>query len=288
MKLFFSIEVPLKLKKVANSLLKPSKAALNGKIFVAYHRPFWEYQSEIFQPIQAGRAIAKTSLNMIGDDSGDHISEKNPIYSELTVHYWAWKNLPAVDFIGFMHYRRYLNFAETKIKSSQRYERLVDGSVSSKLFIDEDAVNELMHEYDILLPVKTSYEVFTVAEQYWLSHSKKDWDILVSLIVKNHPEYIPFVEKIFYNSTSAYIANCFVMRYPLFQEYMDWLFPILEEFEKKVEISSDPYQKRVTGYVSERLLNLFVARKLQEGLKVKELDWIYIDDSDDSEVATSC
>ena len=26
------------------------------------------------------------------DNSGDHISEKNPYYGEYTFHYWLWKN----------------------------------------------------------------------------------------------------------------------------------------------------------------------------------------------------
>ena len=49
---------------------------------------------------------------MLHDDEGENISDKNPMYCELTAQYWAWKNLDA-DYYGFCHYRRYFNFSDT-------------------------------------------------------------------------------------------------------------------------------------------------------------------------------
>ena len=84
------------------------------KIFIAYHKDAQRIKSDILTPIHVGRAIApeivKNQLqDMIGDDTGDNISYKNPNYCELTALYWAWKNCDA-DYIGFMHYRRHLSF----------------------------------------------------------------------------------------------------------------------------------------------------------------------------------
>lgn len=44
--------------------------------------------------------------NMIGDDTGDNVYDKNREYCELTGIYWAWKNYDKLgnpDYIGFMH-----------------------------------------------------------------------------------------------------------------------------------------------------------------------------------------
>ncbi|MDD7441233.1 MAG: DUF4422 domain-containing protein, partial [Sutterellaceae bacterium] len=85
------------------------------KIFLSFHKDSARIQSNILTPIHVGRAIAtdavKQSLaDIIGDDTGDNISRKNPNYCELTAQYWAWKNCDS-DYIGFMHYRRHLNFS---------------------------------------------------------------------------------------------------------------------------------------------------------------------------------
>ena len=83
------------------------------KILVACHKPGEVYQNEVYVPIQAGRALYKGIKElewMEGDDTGDNISNKNTKYSEMTVQYWAWKNLKDVEYIGFCHYRRYFDF----------------------------------------------------------------------------------------------------------------------------------------------------------------------------------
>lgn len=45
---------------------------------------------------------------MIGDDTGDNISDKNREYCELTGIYWTWKNydkLENPDYIGFIPFK---------------------------------------------------------------------------------------------------------------------------------------------------------------------------------------
>ena len=59
-----------------------------------------------------------------------------------------------------------------------------------------------------------------------------------------------------------------------FDNYCKWLFDILFELEKRIEISSDSYQARVFGFLSERLMLLYVATN---NLRVKEMNVTKLD-----------
>ena len=62
----------------------------------------------------------------------------------------------------------------------------------------------------------------------------------------------------------------FIMDKKLFNEYAKWVFFILEELEKQVDISNyTDYNKRIYGFLSERLFNVWI-EKHQE-LKIKTL-----------------
>ena len=85
------------------------------KIFCVYFdsRPVW--RSDCVEPIQAGRALTGTDLGMAADDTGDQISAENARYGEMTAWYWVWKNYlprhPELEYVGFSHYRRFLDFS---------------------------------------------------------------------------------------------------------------------------------------------------------------------------------
>ena len=55
----------------------------------------------------------------------------------------------------------------------------------------------------------------------------------------------------------------------IFDEYCKWLFDILLELEKQVDLTKlNEYQQRLYGFLSERLLNVWV---IKNKLKVKNL-----------------
>lgn len=66
---------------------------------------------------------------MLRDDAGEHISGKNRAYCELTVQYYAWKNVRA-DYYGFCHYRRYFSFAPRPLPED------LDDTAGSRLLVD--------------------------------------------------------------------------------------------------------------------------------------------------------
>ncbi len=65
----------------------------------------------------------------------------------------------------------------------------------------------------------------------------------------------------------------FIMRRSDFERYCSWLFPLLEELEKRIDYASySPYQSRVLGFISERLLNVFVHEQKMR-IKYKRVIW---------------
>ena len=65
------------------------------------------------------------------------------------------------------------------------------------------------------------------------------------------------------------------MKKTLFDEYCSWLFSILFELEKRINISSyNLYEARVFGFISERLFNVWLEK---QQLKVKEVPVINLE-----------
>lgn len=69
------------------------------------------------------------------------------------------------------------------------------------------------------------------------------------------------------------------MKKDIFNEYCSWLFDILDEVEKSIDTSNyDSYQSRVLGFLSERMLSIFVQYKIDTmpNLKLKRVKTIFI------------
>ena len=83
-----------------------------------------------------------------------------------------------------------------------------------------------------------------------------------------YPEYKEAFEKIL-KRKSLYAFNMFIMNKNKFNDYMEWLFNIFNELEKTIDISGyDEYNKRIYGFLSERLFNVWIEK---QNLKVKEM-----------------
>lgn len=82
------------------------------KIFVCSHKPVDGIpHDEVYTPIHLERIHADDQdklamTDYVGDDTGDHISEKGPHYSEGTAIYWIWKNYHDCEYVGLTQYRR--------------------------------------------------------------------------------------------------------------------------------------------------------------------------------------
>ena len=177
------------------------------------------------------------------DGIGDNISNKNDNYCELTALYWIWKNDQS-DYIGLEHYRRffYTNcYFRPKILKKEKIKKILERGY-------------------VILPYRTSLEK-SVYETYRIHHDIQDLDQCIDLINKDFPEYSDACKHIM-SAQKMSIANMFVMPRKMLSEYCEWLFSILFSIENKIDLSQkDPYQKRVFGFLSERLFNIWLYHK---------------------------
>ena len=211
---------------------------MNLKIYAMTHKEFDVPSDPVYQPLHVGRANTK-DLGYLGDNTGDNISHLNCYYSELTGHYWLWKNCRDVDYIGTCHYRRYLINEQEKVFTKQEYEKI-------------------LKEYDI---VSTKRVILNNSYYYGFSanHNIKALDCTGEVIRDLYPNYYEcFLTLVHQNET--YFGNMLVTSKILFDKYCTWLFSIFEEVERRMDLDTDEdvYHKRVLGYISEFLLLVWV------------------------------
>lgn len=235
---------------------------MNLKILIATHKEYWMPQDKVYLPLHVGRD-GKQDLGYIGDNTGDNISVKNANYCELTGLYWAWKNLEC-EYIGLCHYRRY--FSKKSV-----------GKDKKAAILHKDDYEKLLQRYDVLLPTKRNYYIETVRSQYEHAHNKRDLDEVGKIVKELYPEYSEAFTKVM-NRTKLHILNMFVMKKEKFDEYCKWLFDILSELEKRIDISNyNQYEARVFGFLSERLFNVWLEK---QNLNCCEMPVVFLEKQD--------
>lgn len=198
-------------------------------VVIATHKEYNMPKDDYYLPVFVGAANVKDyNLPYQRDDVGENISFKNPFYSELTGMYWAYKNLKA-DYIGLCHYHRYMELKGVKIE-----------------------------DHEIILPKKRHYYIETIYDQYRHAHGAIGLDTAREIIERDYPDYLSFYDE-HMRKTAEHNYNMFVMRYDIFVNYCDFLFDILFKIE---EILGK--EERLYGYISERLMDVFVNRNQYE------------------------
>lgn len=246
-------------------------------IYIACHKQVQVLNDIIFHPVQVGTALNNQQFeNYLHDNTGDNISEKNLSYCELTALYWAWKNEDA-DYYGFMHYRRYFSFDETKKVPYIEYDAM--GKALQENNYISDQIETVITNTDMIMPIGEKMSE-TVYEQYKNSrnHHITDLDIVLQIIREKYPEYQQAAES-YMDSKVQYFCNMFIMKKDIFHTYCTWLFDILAEHEKRVSLETyNQEEYRVSGFLAERLLGIFYTYlKMNTDLVCKELSRIHFE-----------
>ncbi len=235
----------------------------NIRIIVASHKEADVPHGDMYLPVFAGSSLhEKIPAGFTADNTGENISFLNPLYSELTALYWAWKNLPGItgedSYLGLVHYRRLFG---NRHKGAVTYEDIA-GYLGRK---------------KVLVPRARNYVVDTLKAHYCHTHGSMTLDECGRVIADLHPNYLKSFDDALSRS-SGYMFNMMIMRGDLMDKYLTWLFDILYELTLRVGSNGmDDYDKRYPGRISELLFNVWLDHELKTGgLKhhdIKVLPW---------------
>jgi hypothetical protein len=214
-------------------------------IYIATHKSFEEQTDDpIYIPLHVGK-VGKPDLGYIGDDAGDNISYKNESFCELTGLYWMWKNSEA-DILGLCHYRRYF--------------------VKDNHIMTGDEIRNVMDDYDMIIATAEVLGM-SVKEQFFKEHNGTDLERLRDIVSYLYPEYLDAFDLVMH-TTLISVGNMLICRKALLDSYCRWLFDILFEAEKQIDVSGyNTYQKRIFGFFAERLLRVWL---LNQNIYIKE------------------
>lgn len=259
---------------------------MKAHIYIMYYKPGRILPlGEFYQPLFCGQFEGKEKLEGLKDDQGENISAKNEFYSELTGTYWAWKNTHQ-DIVGVCHYRRYFTAQPEpwyfKIKYLITHPFKIQKGPNPLIYtnnvkkylpriLSEEEAIEILSDHDIVLPTARRFR-YSIHTHYSKYHHIRDMQIVTEILQEKFPDYLDSWEKVLAGNV-LYANNMFILKNELFQEFMAWCFEILFEFEKRENLESyQGYQRRILGFVAERLLTLWVSHK---NLKIKEVKLIY-------------
>ena len=229
----------------------------------------------------------KFNKNYITCDSGENINEKEQHYSELTFHYWFWKNeinkYSDDDWIGFCQRRRFW----LKSKSEDKNNKLKDIILSEvpEDWSDSNSVicepihlgtkfmkvikrgwRNLLLNPLILLNLKKS----TIKLHFDMHHGYGVLDKAIDVLdIKDREDFRNYVDtRTYYNPHIMFIAKKNIM-----EKYFNNVFPWLFECEKifGFENLKGYDQTRLYAYLSERYLSFW----FKKYTKTIEWPWIF-------------
>ena len=205
-------------------------------IYIATHDQKIETVGTHLLPIQTGAALSSDILCEIRDDTGENISARNRTFCELTALYWIWKH-DIHAYTGLSHYRR-------------------------RFLIRAEEIVSRLQICDVILPPPYYFRM-DLTEEYQRYHIGSDLAMLRDVLSDIDSPTAKTLDTVLkQNMLIPY--NMFIAGRLFLNDYCQWLFPILFELEKRLETElkeRNAYQKRIFGFLSERLLTAYIKER---------------------------
>ena len=238
---------------------------MNIKLLVAYHKQAPLVQDPLFVPIHLGHGADYQWLDahMVGDDTGDNISDRNPTYNELTAIYWAWKHYDELgdpDKIGFCHYRRFFIFDRRKAAYYEGNEENIEGQIYPERVA-------MVQNYDFVAPIPNKRR--SVYRNYKDAHHRDDIDLALSIIARDYPAMWG-AAKTYTAGQKTFFYNMFILGREDFGAYCHFIFGVLEAYRRETAHPTERY------FISEVLTGIFFTYLLQQGKSVLYLPVLFV------------
>lgn len=247
--------------------------------------------SDIITPVLCGAVYNEKPSLIVGDNTGDNISEKRSMLGEFTVEYWMWKNVKA-DYYGLCHYRRYFALLDKNYcRNDDSHIRglFLDKSAVKKFDLNNDEkIREYCNQYSIIIPEPTdvtkiikpdkSSNFKTVREMWEYGYGKDlPYDIIDTFIKSLEKQNFPLVDDLKeYLETQNHIGyNCFIVHKDVFNEMCQLIFSTISKLEVEYADIID-YNKypRTLGYLCEIMFGIFMY-DAKKNKKYKELPLVF-------------
>ncbi|MTV58908.1 DUF4422 domain-containing protein, partial [Streptococcus pneumoniae] len=114
----------------------------------------------------------------------------------------------------------------------------------------------------------------TLYSHYAHTHNSSHLDVTREIIKEVSPEYLATFDKVM-DCRSGYMFNMFIMKKELLDDYLPWLFSILDTMYEQMDLTDyTPFESRLFGRVSELLFNVWLCKK---GITPKEVPFMYME-----------
>ena len=241
------------------------------RLYVSVYKAQVQSSLQFTVPVSAGAALYGGDIVPmdVRDDTGENISDRNPQYCELTVQYWAWKQLrhqtEMPEYVGFMHRRRYFDFSDTHplsrdnpVKTHRPYRIFnePDEKTLERICFNQDKIMSVISGYRFIAPLRENI-FHTVLEQYNKNDRREfdDMGLLCEIIKDKYPEYSAAAGK-YLKGTYGYYCNMFISDREMLDVYCTWLFDILSEYDRCKP--KEMMYPREQGKLAERLFGIFM------------------------------